>query len=874
MKTTAYYDGQDVLEDDLQFDGDGVRERVLDNASDVFGENSGFTSGGLVSGGAVTVNGGNPLYVDVTEAMGYCADGERFDLTAQTAVVIPDLTGGNNYLVASYTQFQDTPETHPVTSVIYNTRNQEQVQLVILSSYTPGQVNGQGHTYVPLALVTSAGPFGPLTIQDLRVFPKNLGPNTVNTSQIVNNAVIASKLADYLKPIVWTQLPDIYFSKDTNQLISRIAGSFNLTGIAGAISMAGFPVAVTTPITQDQILIGTISSNVCTVSLVALSTFVDFSYVSKIGSVVLGFLSQSGIFINTQSAENDEVVGLAEEEANSAMARVKAIENIWRRMNEGFQSFTPSFIEVAGVMTSNASGNLVTNPSANNLQVAAGVSYVAGRRLNIVAPIILSALNTEQFAFLAGTNTFDIWVLRIQSTGQYRFRVQVTGTALLSGELGYKLATVPVISGTPGVIIDTRVFSPNPEAAVIYDASQSVKIGARLRNMTDPSVIGHVIMVEPGTIGFADGTVRQNLVSKTIDFSTFQAAPLQLASQSLATGYLQSSQGGSPTYLEPFSHYAIFATADHPGEDFNIVAVKVPFFRSVNSVNSGGGVTYTGTVPGNFDWRKLFYPGQKIRATRADYTGPQGNGSNPPLTEFTNDNAVTPETIMSVTANSVTTSTGVPLAVFTGGTLTVLNKFRPDPTLTGISGRYRLLGFVSTEGTSIPNTLLKLFNQEGDAVVLVLNGNVSSKVGSSAVGTSGSATMDWNLDMQPFIPTCVKNVKIEAMINYQQRNSSYGGADATAGPGDGSGFTLFMSLQAPSNATPGGNTTGWIFSASAAGMIEVKVYMGFIRFHIDFSTGQFCGMEGESLFAIGYRFDAKTEWCLQTIVSGVGGFVS
>lgn len=865
MKTTAYFDGQDVLTDDLQFDADGVRERVLDNASDFFGTNGGFMSGGLVSGGVVTVNGGNPLEVDVAALMGYCADGERFNLAAQTAVVIPDLTGGNNYLVISYTQFQDTPETHPVDSTIYQTRNEEQTQLVILSSYTPGQVNGQGHTYVPLALVTSAGLAGPLTIQDLRVFPKNLGPNSVATFNIQNYAVIASKLADYLKPIMWNYPPDFYLDNDTNTFKARNAAtSFILTGVAGYLSVSGLPIAVTIPQTQILVLVGTIVGTNAVLTLVPYLTFIDFNSVPNSNVMVFGYLTIDGKFINLQAPENSEIAGLAEDETNFANGRVTAIQNFWRRMNEGFQSFTPSFIEVAGVMTSNASGNLVTNPSANNLQVAAGVSYVAGRRLNIVVPTILSALNTEQFAFLAGTNTFDIWILRIQSTGQYRFRVQVTGTPLLSGELGYKLATVPVISGTPGIINDTRVFSPNPEASVIYEASQSVKVGARLRNMTDPSTIGHVIMVEPGVIGFADGTVRQNLVSKTIDFSALQAAPLQLASQSLPTGYLQTEQGGSPTGLEPFSHYAIFATADHPGNDFNIVAVKVPFFGSVNSVNGGGGVTYTGTVPGNFDWRRLFYPGQKIRATRADYTGPQYAGGpvsqSPTLTEYTNDNAVSPETIMSVTANSVTTSTGTPLTAFTGGTLTALDKFRPDPTLTGISGRYRLLGFISTEGTSTPNTLLKIFNQEENNVMFTANGNITNKI-PAASGTS----QGWVVDMQEFFPTCIKQIKV--LFKYFLLNASgpaYDVAGAVIGPGDGSSdYWSALLSSAPIGLTPGEGT---------GGMLETKVYMGFVQVGIGSVASYPIGVS--YFVGVGYTFDVFTEWCKQEIVGGIGGFVS
>jgi hypothetical protein len=802
--------------------------------------------------------------VDVSAGIAYTSTGERINFPGQAGILVPDASsGGTDYILLQYSNFQDTPVAHPVTGVIYDTRNQDQFSIIVSATLTPTALQ------IPVAQVTRPGGSGPLVIQDLRVFLKTLGSDTVGTSQIINNAVIASKLANYVEPVIWNTLPDIYYSKELGQVVARGTGTFNLTGVSGLLTLADFPVILPYPVTQTNVLVGSISGGLCNVSVVPISTFGDFSSLPNAGEMVLGFITTDGIFVNLQAPEAGELVPLAEEDTNVSATRIAAFENMWRRTNESFQSFTPLILDNGA---SNANAHLVSVLGGNFI-INGGVSYVAGRRIFTVAPsTTLNATNTFNYPSVAGTSVWNVYILRNLVSSVYRFEMVLNDNPAPVNS--YLVAQVNFTAGLPSSSTDEREFSPFPQTPIVASTAQGIKVGAKLKNTTAPADIGVKILVEPGVVGFADGTIRQNLVAKEIDFSTFQASPTAIATASQPNGYLQSQQGGSPIGLEPFSHYAIFATADHSDkQDFNVVAVKVPFFKAVAGSSLGGG-QYQYTIPaGTFALNELVYPGQKIRATRADYTGPQPNGSivaNPALTEYTADNAITPETILSVTGNLIVTEgiSATPLVGFTGGTFTVMDKFRPDPILTGVVGRYRLLGFVTTDGTSVPNTVLKLFQQEGNQVLFEANGNITNKM-----ATVGGTDEGFVLDMQEFFPACVKLGKILLAAQFHAVSTNSDSVTVAIGPGDGlNDLYSAIVLQTPIWGTYSGlPSQEYLLSGSCN--IDTKIYMGFITIGITSSLNIYWSMHYSNCIGIGYEFDVFGEWCKQTITGGIGGFV-
>src|SRR4029077_11153630 len=145
------------------------------------------------------------------------------------------------------------------------------------------------------------------------------------------------------------------------------------------------------------------------------------------------------------------------------------------------------------------------------------------------------------------------------------------------------------------------------------------------------------------------------------------------------------------------------------GTEFNIVAAKIPYLKSINGVSSGGQYTYTFTGVVNIPLTRMFYPGQRIISYNSDMTLTSFSGNNNDINSISADSPLFPEFVVSTTSNSVTTTTANPgtnppgpvgsPSSFTGGNLTVMNKLRPDPVLSGILTNYRLLGVVSTDGS-------------------------------------------------------------------------------------------------------------------------------------------------------------------------------
>lgn len=871
MDKSKYFNEQDALSDDLDFTSDSVESAVENRSKDVFG------IGGFISGGIVSTNGMDPDRIDITSGIVYDSRGRRITFTVQTSVGLIDLTGADNYVLVSIPRIEDTPVFNPINGVVENTRIKDTFNIEIRLSFTPGDNDVDGNPFVPIAKVMKNQPIGPLIITDLRRIITDLAPNSVNTEQIVDNAVISAKLADYLKPIVWTTTPDLYYDKDTRKLNSRRVGNFNLEGFTGNIPVsAGAPITLPFPVGEAQIIIGTITEgpNLCTLSAIALTTFADFSTVEKQNIIVLGYVNINGAFTNLQADTNDELMLLSEEEFSASGLRIKANENMWRRGNEAFQSFTSNSTD--GVLAAQPNIFHQLGINAGNLTVEAGISYVSGRRIVTPNQITLSVLNTKDYAIMVGTASFDIYMLRIQDTAQFRFLTQGTGTP--APATGYLLGQVSVVGGVFTTVIDKRVFTPIPQIPSLLSASQTVRIGAKLKNMTAPADIGSKIMIEPGVVGFADGSVRQNTSAKILDFSTPYNASIPSVSIPTVAGTpfggLQTQQGGSPTGLEPFSHYAIFAVADHIGTDFNVVAVKVPFFRNVTGANIGGGqYQYTLNSPGNFPVNRQVYLGQKIRATRTDYTPPQFSGGpvqqNPALTESTQDNS-NPETIVSVVGNVVTTQIGstTPLGGFAAGTFTIMNKLRPNSILSGISNRYRLLGFVSTEGTAVPNTVLRKFQADGDNVLFGSNGNVNEESGK--IGTAGATSQSWRLDFANFIPVIVQSMKFKGRFGINQGGAFQDAVRAYVGPGDGTGQTFVYGFSKnPTWSTPNLNTATWTFSSGEGFSGQVKSTMGFVFLSV--SSGISWPFTDLGFSCVGYTFNVGDEWGLQ--LSG-GGFTS
>lgn len=870
MEKPIFFEEQDVLSTDLDFGENSTEAAVENRSKDLFGV------GGFISGAVVTPTVGfEGTKVDISAAVLYDARGRRMTFTTQVGVPLINIVGGPNYVLVSVPNFQDTNVTNPVYGNVEKTRQHDTFNIEVKATFVQGDTDIDGNPFVVIALVTSNGISEQIT--DLRNMVKNLSVNTVDTDQIVNHAVITQKLADYLKPIFWQVVPDIYWSRDTQTLEARVVGTFNLTGLAGLVTMAGFPLSVDQP-TTTKVIIGTITGGgpyTCTVSAVAIT---DTSTLAKTNIVVLGYVDTDGSFIRLQAPGDDELFLLTEEEFNSGSERLKANENMWRRGNEHFQSFNPNTLDGVPVTIPNVM-NQVTISGGTDLVVAAGVAFVAGRRFQISAPITLDATNTENFSILTGTAEFDIYLMRtsvISLPDYFRFRVVARDAIYPTAPAaGYKLGTVQYTASSPTSIIDRRNFSPNPEVSIISGTAQNVKVGARLKNTTEPADIGVKIIVEPGIVGFADGTTRQNSVSKVLDFTaTFDTG---MSTTSLPTGQLQTQQGGSPTGLEPFSHYAIFAVADHDDLDFNILAVKVPFFRSVTGVDIGGGqYQYTIGAPGNFPVGRQMYVGQRIRATRADYTPPQYSGGpvpqNPALTQFTNDHT-NPEVINSIVGSVVTTTRGATAALvgFSGGTLTSLDKFRPDPTLTGISKRFRLLGFIHTDGTTVPNTVIRIFHAEGNEVELMPGANLNEPNGKTfALGTSAQTPQSHNLDMSNFIPVTIKDIKYKGVVGFDDTVNVgfYAYPNNIVARG-------FVDIGSPTDTTNLyrvaqlglGYHSGIVFMGNFAG--RIRTYMGFVYLKITAlaAVGNDWIYNQLGFCAIGYTFDVKNEWALQTGVA-------
>jgi len=590
MKGYKANDGFNAMQEDILFMEASLAEGITNRSSDLFG------IGGFISGGVVSINGSDHSKVDITAGVGYDSNGERFSFISQTGLTVPDLAGGNNWVLVSYDNFDDTPVSDPVYGQVQNTRTQEQTLITIKATFTQGDLDPSGNPYTPIALVVKPG--ADLQISDKRLMLLDLKINTVDNPQIVDEAVTASKLAKYLRQAAWTDDPGLYYDSYSGQL--KMTGVFSSNPAfympgnpaTNALDMTVFPLTCTKPsyIIATETTFG---SRVWTVSAVAVtSTSFATDGILK-DQLFLGYVNNNGIFENVQTVVASEIVLASEDETQTGTPRTPLHKNLWRRTNEAFRSYTPLMVD--GVAITNPH-QVTFNAGAGSFQVAPGVSYVAGRRFRTTSIITITSVNTTNYPSTVGAGTFGLWILREPVGGkQFSMTNAVLPNAYLIALLSFDTGSNPI-----GVSGDERVFTPFAELDEILLTNEAVLTGAGLKYYD-----GTHVSVDAGVIGFPDGQVRKNTSSKLINLA---AGPVSYLIP-LTTGVKDTTVN-----MEPYTCYAVFAVADHIGPDFNVIASKMPLVGGMTNVGSAQDQY---SVLSSADLVNL-KAGQRVRLTDAD----------------------------------------------------------------------------------------------------------------------------------------------------------------------------------------------------------------------------------------------------------------
>lgn len=132
----------------------------------ILGRQVDSTTPGVVSGLAVTVNGGNVNRVDISAGYGYAPNGERVSSASVTGLTVPDTTlGGVNYILLVYSETYNTPEGHETNGHTYPTASSEASRIVALTSSAylalptsdPDFSHNDLSRALVLAIVTSSG---------------------------------------------------------------------------------------------------------------------------------------------------------------------------------------------------------------------------------------------------------------------------------------------------------------------------------------------------------------------------------------------------------------------------------------------------------------------------------------------------------------------------------------------------------------------------------------------------------------------------------------------------------------------------------------------------------------------------------------------
>lgn len=837
MKGSILNDGYNYYKEDHDFEQTAKEVAIKSRSKDLFGV------GGFISGGIVTVNGGDPDKIDISSAIGYDANGERFSFPTQTGVTIPDLLGGDNYVLVSYQNYTDTPKADPVLGVNNDTRTQETYNIEVKATYTPGDVDVYGNPYVPIALVVKSGS---LSIdQTLRVDLLNLKPDVVDTEQLKDKAVTHPKLADYLKRIIWApEEPAFFYDIETAEFKAKNTPvTFTVQGIAGTLQIAGLPLAVARPSLTGipMVIQGDVSGVTCTLSAVSYLSF-DWSAILKTSVLVFGYINEDDSFVNLQASFPDEIVLMSEDEKGTSGKRIKMHENLWRRGNETFRSYTPP---KSDGLVSNSTAMQVTLVGAT-FRVLPGVSYVAGRRFMLTDFVDLSASNTNGYPIL-GSDQVYVWMHR-NPVGGKRFTVQLVGAVAPANS--YLLARVEFDGfGVPSAVHeDKRKFTPIEQIDVIESAVEFVQIGAELRWKSDTEVI-----VSPGIIGFPgkDGVpvIRRNLSPKTVTFGTpFQS---ENVSQDWPDGQLDT--GGSPA---DYRTYAVFAIAEHEGDEFNVVATEIPYFPTVEKLGPNNYRIHGGSTAGLF-------VGQRIRVASQHASNQNSKFNNE--TEFSgvDVNGNEGEVVTNIAGSDITTSGQGPSAAFsppTGGNIVVLDHIRPRGDLTGIDTQFRFLGAFITAPSG---NKIRRFIQSADWVEFTRD----NENGVGQFQTQGDTAIR---DMRHYVPPMADRGKFT--INFWARANGGNGYDAAYAP------YARLSRRVGDITHTAGHQYFYV-----RGNSDVIAYFSLFGLNFndingnvnDFEMGMFlgtivsdCNANGGNhvqYYALirGYRIDNKREWALQ-----------
>jgi len=119
MDRTLYHDGIEIHGDDLNNTESSKIKALKDRRE--------FVKSGTI-GLLVTAGGGNT--VNISEGVGYCANGEQIESSGETGVnVIP---GQYNFITLIYKEVEGTPKPHENTGDSYNTRVEESYEVLVL----------------------------------------------------------------------------------------------------------------------------------------------------------------------------------------------------------------------------------------------------------------------------------------------------------------------------------------------------------------------------------------------------------------------------------------------------------------------------------------------------------------------------------------------------------------------------------------------------------------------------------------------------------------------------------------------------------------------------------------------------------------------
>lgn len=853
MDKPIFFDEQDALGEDLAVGPDSAEANIENRSKDLFG------IGGVAAAGqgVVSINGGNANKIDITAAVIYDSRGRRISFASQTAISLADLTGGNNYVLVSIPNYEDTPVQNPISGSTENSRKKDTYSIQVKTTFTQGDTDTDGNPFVVLALVVKQQPVGPLVIdQSMKRIVTALAVNVVDTDQIVDDAVTAAKQAAYLRPVVWITDPNIHYDSDTLSFAQTTAGVARING--SNYTPTGLPLASS----GGTFLVGQISGGNLVLSVVDKTT-ININALNKANQYVLGYLGDNNNFVNLQASVNGEIVTASEPILLDGYdaTRKSLSESLWRRNNESFQSYTVETDDGNGTITDSHLVKVVGTDAV----VSAGISYVAGRRLKNGSDIIISTSNTDNWALATAGGTVNLWILRDASSGK-RFILETSAAPTN----GYKLATVVYAAGAIALsIVDKRIFTPIPEVSMIPEISSSLFIGAGLKFLSSSKIV-----VEAGIVGFADGTIRRNPASKILDIANTTTDIVGSGDQ--ATGRLDFGT------VEGFQWYGIFATADHEGDEFNLVASKIP----IRTIQSGSANNY------NCNDTSGFFVGQRVRVAAENLlgVGAKWDDSSTAENHFSGMNALTGEqgeTITSITPNVkiVTTGPAPSTTITSSAFITPLNKFRP--TLSGVT-KYRFIGVIGIDS----NAKIREFYSSDNGKYLFQPtrdtlGNIPTRCilapQMSVQGYSGTK------DLGIFCPIFSTIAKMHVSLAFRVEgndsntdfstwfkvNSRYGSGTLTDGYQDNAlaflvnswmptGYTI--SLPGPTLTFTGGVPRKGF---AQSGVMDVAPYMGTIVWDC------WTQMAGSKIWWLvgsvyGFEINIKSEWALQTS----GGFVS